>query len=111
MSREDGQQQSNSSVPADNNLPAPANGGQPVLPVVQGDPSVNTPQGIQSPGPQDTPPIADDTDLIEKEWVDKAKQILERNKDNPHALNQEINKVKADYVKKRYNKDLKTSDD
>jgi len=54
--------------------------------------------------------IADDSDLIEKEWVDKAKAIVAQTKDDPHLQNQEITKVKTDYLKKRYNKDIKLSD-
>lgn len=54
---------------------------------------------------------ADDADLIEKEWVLRAKTIVNRTKDDPHTQNKEINKVKADYIKKRYNKDVKMSED
>lgn len=54
--------------------------------------------------------IADDTDLIEKEWVTRAKSIVAQTKDDPHLQNREMNKVKADYMKKRYNKDLKVSE-
>lgn len=54
--------------------------------------------------------IADDADLIEKEWVIKAKAIVAQTKDDPHQQNQEMTKVKADYLKKRYNKDLKVSE-
>jgi hypothetical protein len=57
-----------------------------------------------------TPQIADDADLIEKEWVDKAKQIVERTRHDPHEQNKEMNKMKADYLKKRYNKDVKLSE-
>lgn len=53
--------------------------------------------------------IADDTDLIEKEWVNKAKQIVEQTKDDPHAQTAEMSKFKAEYQKKRYNKDVKVS--
>jgi hypothetical protein len=60
--------------------------------------------------PATTGLIADDADLIEKEWVMRAKAIVMHTKDDPHAQNQEMNKVKADYLKKRYNKDLKTSE-
>ncbi len=57
------------------------------------------------------PQIADDTDLIEKEWVEKAKQIVEQTAHDPHAQIQAINRVKVDYLKKRYNKDVKLIDD
>jgi hypothetical protein len=59
--------------------------------------------------PSHLPQIADDGDLIEKEWVVKAKEIVEKTKHDPYLQNQEINKVKADYLKKRYNKELKVS--
>ncbi len=74
------------------------------------------PLHVQPPSPVPLPPttttattplIADDNDLIEKEWVEKAKQIVEQTKNDPHLQNEEINKVKADYLKKRYNHDLK----
>jgi hypothetical protein len=50
---------------------------------------------------------AADLDLIEKEWVIKAKQIVASTHGDPHKQNKEINKIKADYIKKRYNKDIK----
>ena len=53
------------------------------------------------------PQIADDVDLIEKEWVEKAKIIVERTKNDPHQQNIAINKMKADYLQKRYQKDIK----
>lgn len=53
---------------------------------------------------------ADDSDLIEKEWVERAKVIIEKTKDNPHQQNAAISRVKAEYVKKRYNKELKVSE-
>lgn len=55
------------------------------------------------------PAIADDTDLIEKEWVVKAKEIVSRTHDDPYRQNEAMHRVKADYMKKRYNKDIKLS--
>lgn len=57
------------------------------------------------------PQIADDVDLIEKEWVIKAKHIVAQTAHDPYLQNKEMSKVKADYLKKRYNKDLKLSED
>jgi hypothetical protein len=65
----------------------------------------------QSVPPVGMPLIAEDTDLIEKEWVDKAKEIVERTKNDPHLQNQEMSKIKADYLKKRYNKEIKVTED
>ncbi len=50
---------------------------------------------------------AEDSDLIEKEWVQKAKQIIAATKEDPHIQNREMGRIKADYLKKRYNKDIK----
>lgn len=65
---------------------------------------------------QATPKIADDdlsaedVDNIGKEWVAKAKKIVDQTKDDPHLQNKQISRVKADYIKKRYNKDIRVSD-
>lgn len=82
--------------------PAPT----PLAPVV--DPHSAPPAGV--PGVSVTPPIAEDADLIEKEWVEKAKQIVQRTRQDPHQQNKEMNVMKADYLKKRYNKDIKLSE-
>ena len=51
--------------------------------------------------------VVDDGDLIEKEWVEKAKQIVDKTRDDPHKQSEELTVFKADYMKKRYNKDIK----
>jgi hypothetical protein len=53
---------------------------------------------------------ADDADLIEKEWVERAKNIIAQTSHDPHLQNKEINKIKADYIRKRYNKDVKVNE-
>lgn len=58
----------------------------------------------------DVPNTAGDVDLIEKEWVNKAKQIVERTRDDPHEQSKEMTIMKADYLKKRYNKTIKLSE-
>lgn len=61
----------------------------------------------QQPTDSSHPMIADDVDLIEKEWVDKAKEIVNKTRDNPYLQNKAVNEMKADYIKKRYNKAIK----
>jgi hypothetical protein len=51
--------------------------------------------------------VIDDGDLIEKEWVNKAKQIVERNRDDPYKQSEELTVFKADYLKKHYDKSIK----
>jgi hypothetical protein len=54
----------------------------------------------------DLPIVANDDDLIEKEWVDKAKKIISDTKDDPYRREREVGRLQADYLKKRYGKDL-----
>ncbi|MCA9324172.1 hypothetical protein KC992_03690 [Candidatus Saccharibacteria bacterium] len=53
------------------------------------------------------PMEAGDVDLIEKAWVEKAKAIVRSTHGDPYTQNKEINKVKADYIRKRYNREVK----
>ena len=53
------------------------------------------------------PAVADDQDLIEKEWVAKAKQIVDKTRDDPYQQSQELTVFKNDYMQKRYNKTIK----
>ncbi len=61
-----------------------------------------------APAPFSTtgPVTANDDDVIEKEWVDKAKQILSETKDDPHQRSNRVNELQKDYLKKRYGKEL-----
>lgn len=56
--------------------------------------------------PTSGPLVAEDADLIEKEWVDRAKKIILETKDDPFARTNRVNELQKDYLKKRYNKDL-----
>lgn len=76
--------------------------------------SPQIPQPVQTaiqPDPAGMPGIADDTDLIEREWVDKAKEIVARTRQDPYLQNKEVERMKADYMKKRYDKDIKIAED
>lgn len=55
------------------------------------------------------PAIASDDDLIEKEWVDKAKKIITDTQNDPYRREQEVTKLQVDYLRKRYGKELGTS--
>lgn len=55
------------------------------------------------------PTIAGDDDLIEKEWVDKAKKIIAETQNDPYRREQEVAKLQTDYLRKRYGKELGTS--
>lgn len=68
-------------------------------------------QQVTSDNSSGTPQIADDADLIEKEWVLKAKEIVERTKHDPFQQNKGVEHLKADYMQKRYNKEIKLAED
>ena len=59
----------------------------------------------------DNPLVAADEDLIEKEWVDRAKKIIADTKHDPYEQEQAINRLQADYQKKRYGRELKVKGD
>lgn len=67
-------------------------------------PVVPTQVPQSQPAMSATPLVAADEDLIEKEWVDKAKQIIESTRDDPHARTQRVNELQRDYLQKRYGK-------
>jgi hypothetical protein len=82
--------------------PAPNNGspGVPTLP-------------IPDPIPQMPPvtPSGDAAEALDQEWVNKAKDIVEQTKGDPFAQSKELNKVRAGYLKARYNKELEIGED
>ena len=57
-----------------------------------------------------SPLVAADEDLIEKEWVDKAKEIILHTRDDPHARTQKVNELQRDYLQKRYNRTIGASE-
>lgn len=79
-------------------------------------PAAPMPQVVPAPSVQratpadDLPALAGDDDLIEKEWVDKAKKIILDTRDDPYKREQEVNRLQADYLKKRYGKELGAAD-
>jgi len=56
------------------------------------------------------PAVAADEDVIEKEWVDKAKKIVLSTVDDPHGRASKVNELQKDYLKKRYGKVLGASE-
>jgi hypothetical protein len=71
--------------------------------------TVATPSNDTAATTQSSALLTDDGDLIEKEWVNKAKQIVERTRDDPYKQSEELTVFKADYMKKRYGKTIKVS--
>lgn len=80
-------------------------------------PSLPTPVLPAQPSTQsvvtddDIPSVAADDDLIEKEWVDKAKKILAETKDDPYRREREISKLQIEYIRRRYGREIGDSGD
>lgn len=59
-----------------------------------------------------TPPLtAADVDVIEPEWVKKAEAAVAKHRDDPRAEEQAVEEVQIEYLKKRYNIDVKPGED
>lgn len=82
----------------------------PSIPLPQPAQSASTDVPLPTSSATIVPDVADDGDLIEKEWVNKAKQIVEKTRDDPYMQSKEMTLFKADYMKKRYNKSIKLSE-
>lgn len=94
------EQRHNSAPAAEQVTPPPA-----VLPApVSAAPSTNDTAPLQPVS--DPLTVASDDDLIEKEWVDKAKKVIADTKDDPYRREQEVNRLQADYLAKRYGRQL-----
>ena len=81
-----------------NTAPAQVPLQQPVVP--------QAPQPPQSAPAQTVgaPMIAADEELIEKEWVDKAKQIIAHTADDPFSRSAQVSELQRSYLQKRYGK-------
>lgn len=53
------------------------------------------------------PSVADDVDVIEKAWVEKAKSIVKQTKDDPYTQEKQVSSLQEDYQHKRYGKKRK----
>jgi hypothetical protein len=81
----------------------PAAIAQPAAPVLPPLPTL-TPTPTATTSTDTNPSAAADDDLIEKEWVEKAKKVVSETKHDPYLQGQEVSKLQADYLKKRYGK-------
>jgi len=52
------------------------------------------------------PIVANDDDLIEKEWVDRAKKIVAETPNDPYQREHQVGLLQVDYIKKRFGREL-----
>ncbi len=86
--------------------PSPVSLAQPITPVT----AVTQPTDSQMMPMDDYQLSAEDVDLIEKAWVEKAKAIVQATHGNPYVQNKELHKIKAAYIKQRFSRDVKVSE-
>ena len=89
----------------------PASLAQPAAPVLPPLPTLTPSPAVQSVVADTNPVSAADDDLIEKEWVEKAKKVVAETKHDPYLQGQEVSKLQADYLKKRYGKTVNLPSD
>jgi hypothetical protein len=88
----------------------------PALPAVPEDiPAVDQPVIAAPPQdiaalPADPHAIAQDSDHIEREWVDKVKNVIAKTHNDPYLQKDQMSRVKAEYIQKRFNKTIKTDE-
>lgn len=76
-----------------------------ILPTPVSEPS-NVDNNTTEASLSSVPLVANDDDLIEKEWVDRAKKIVSDTQNDPHRRENEVSKLQIDYIKKRFGRDL-----
>ncbi|MCF0187797.1 MAG: hypothetical protein HUJ98_15070 [Bacteroidaceae bacterium] len=55
---------------------------------------------------EQNPEIATDGNKIEEQWVHKTEKVVRQYENDPHTEEIEVNKLKADYMAKRFNRHL-----
>ena len=79
-------------------------------------PAIQTavPTAIPTTAPVTALPVQEQPEDVDtpqdEEWVSKAKDIIEHTHGDPYTQSIELSKLKAQYIKARYNKDVKVSE-
>ncbi len=81
----------------------------PAAPVAPGQHFATHPAAAAAMVQTATPAAAEDADVIEDAWVDAIKTAVAEHGADPYSLNEAISKLRADYMRKRYNKEIKAA--
>jgi hypothetical protein len=73
--------------------------------VVQPPQLVNKPGDVSEPI-VNAPVIADDVDLIEKEWINNIREIIQHTRGDPYERARQLALLKNEYLQKRYQKNV-----
>ena len=72
-----------------------------------GPPQVTVSQEQAAPATSMGPAVAADEDVIEKEWVDRAKKLVNDTKDDPYTRSEQVTALQTEYQAKRFGRDAK----
>ena len=64
-------------------------------------PGGGTPPGV-TVSPSSSPAVADDVDVIEPEWVEKAEEAVQKHQGDPYGEEEAVEELQEDYLAKRY---------
>ena len=79
-------------------------------PLAQDDSTSTQGQEKQATTQSSTPETATDADRIDQEWVNKVKEVISQTVDDPHAQQKEISHLMAEYVLKRFGRQIGEAD-
>lgn len=110
------------SLPTGEQLPAPeapaaSSPAEPTTPVASLPVNLPAPSAATVAGPvvgttnSANPILAEDVDVIEKEWVDRAEGVIKDTTGDPYQEEEQVEDLQIDYMKKRFGKDIKKSND
>ncbi len=79
----------------------------PVVPTVIPAPTITQQSVNDNKAVDNNPTEATDDGLIEKQWVERAKKVISETKQDPYMQEKAFSQLQADYLRKRYGKNLK----
>ena len=77
----------------------------PPIPPISSTPTAPTPTDTGTIEEQN-PEIAADGHKLEKQWVQRTEEVIEKTKGDPREKENQVNRLKADYLLKRFNRRL-----
>jgi hypothetical protein len=90
---------------------------QPALPTVPDDVPVADQPAIPAAQAQaddhaaaTTQAVIPDSEHIERSWIDKTRAVISQAREDPYIQKNEVSKIKAEYIQKRFNKEIKTEE-
>lgn len=92
-------------------LPQPLSDNSGSLPQAGASPQAQAPSGSDfsvNPALSQAPQAGDSSDELDKEWINKARYIVEQTKQDPFVQSSQLSKAKADYLRIRFNKHIKS---